>query len=226
MEREEILTRCRNYHEIVLQHQSAATKMLSRQAILDCAHRLGLADRKTLTMGTAEEAMLIFDLAVYTPPQPGRSRALDRYRKAAKFSADSDEVRVLDAMCRSRFGLWKVERPHETVGTILRDPARRQEAWLIDAPLIDLPPPEGSYLAMRLCEPDGTFSIPCGSVVPVDDEMLNDIVIEIATHISRTMPGRAMNDPRVPAIVYRTAIRSGMYATVEAADILPTLERE
>ncbi|HEY0522075.1 MAG TPA: hypothetical protein VGD08_01715 [Stellaceae bacterium] len=224
MDRDELLTRCRNYHEIFLQHQSAAMKMLSRQTILDCGHRLGLANRKTLTMGTTGEMTLIFDLAVYTSLLPGRSRALDRYRKSAKFSAESDEARILDAICHSRFALWKIEGLHETAGTIVRDPARQQNAWFIDVVLPDRPLPEGAYLAMRLCEPDGTFSLPCGSVVPVTSDMLDEIVAEIATYIPRTPPEKVMDDPRFAAIVYRTAIQSGVYATAEDEDILPILE--
>ena len=98
MTRGEILARYRDLRAIGTRHHSAALDFVSRQAILEHAKRLGLADGRMLVAESEEEMTLVFDLALYAAKQT-RSRALDRYVRAVRLPPDSDEARMLDAPC-------------------------------------------------------------------------------------------------------------------------------
>jgi hypothetical protein len=105
-----------------------------------------------LVADSEEEMTLAFDLALYTA-KDGRSRALDRYARAARPSPASDEARMLDAMRRARFSIWRIERRHETAGLIVADVLREAEVWLVDEKLEASAPP-GMAFAGRVCEPE------------------------------------------------------------------------
>ncbi len=62
---------------------------------------------------------LVHDLMVYAA-KPGKISAVERYRQTAPFVAGSDEAIMLDAMCRSRFSVFKVKRRHAAAGTNLK----------------------------------------------------------------------------------------------------------
>jgi hypothetical protein len=64
---------------------------------MERARRLGLTAGHVLIADSTEELTLVFDLAIYTAME-GRTRAIDRYVKAAKLPAGSDEMRMLEAM--------------------------------------------------------------------------------------------------------------------------------
>jgi hypothetical protein len=54
---------------------------------------------------------MAFDLAIYTAPA-GRSRAIDRYARSARFDPGSDEAIMLEAMCKARFAVLSVQHRH------------------------------------------------------------------------------------------------------------------
>src|SRR5438046_347752 len=83
--RDEVLTRYRALRRISQRHHSKVMELVSPDAILQHARRLGLAEGKTFILDNMDELTLAFDLAVYTAP-PGRSRALDRYVRSARFA--------------------------------------------------------------------------------------------------------------------------------------------
>lgn len=77
----------------------------------------------------------IFDLALYQQ-RPGRSRAIERYARAARPNAGSDGALVLQAMCRARFGLWRVVGQHHVCGIVvsdlLDDSGDGEQVWVVD----------------------------------------------------------------------------------------------
>jgi len=120
MKRRDVLRRYRNLRAICTRHHTAAVKFLAQPAIMESARRLGLTAGQVLIADSTEELTLVFDLAIYTAKE-GRTRAIDRYVKAAKLPAGSDEMRMLEAMCRARFSIWRIERRHDTCGLIVTD---------------------------------------------------------------------------------------------------------
>lgn len=196
MTRDEILARYRRLRVISTQHHTEALNFVSRQAILDHARRLGLAEGKTPVADSTDALTLAFDLAIYAAKE-GRSRAIDRYAKATLRPPGSDEAAMLAAMCRSRFSIWRVERRHEVAGLVVQDLLRQSEAWLVDEGL-ERSAAAGMALAMRLCEPE-TFAITAGVIVPVDREMMEAVLDEV-------LPPRA---GRAAAAGQRSKVRDG-----------------
>src|ERR1039457_7386750 len=102
LSRAEVLTRYRHLREISKRHHSAVLDFLSKDAIISQARRIGLAQGKILVLDSIDDLNLAFDLAIHTAPKD-RSRAIDRYSRAARLALESDELLVLEAMQRARF---------------------------------------------------------------------------------------------------------------------------
>ena len=104
LSRAEVLTRYRHLREISKQHHSAVLDFLSKDTIISQTRRLGLAQGKTLVLDRMDDVNFAFDLAIHTAPKD-RSRAIDRYARAARLAPESDEALVLEAMRRARFSI-------------------------------------------------------------------------------------------------------------------------
>jgi hypothetical protein len=122
-----------------------------------------------------EEMVLVFDLALCTSSR-GRSRALDRYARAAQLPPASDEARMLDALRDARFSIWRIEQRHQMAGLIVTDVLREAKAWLIDEGL-EASAPERIAFAGRLAAPDD-FAMTCGVVVPVNHDLFEEVAFD------------------------------------------------
>ena len=145
--RAEVLTRYRHLREISKRHHSAVLDFLAKDAIIFQARRIGLAQGKTLVLDSIDDLNL-FDLAIHTAPKD-RSRAIDRYARAAPLAPEFDELLVLEAMQRARFSIISTVRRHPIAGLIVKDLFRGVEVWLVDVGL-ESSLPEGAGLATRL----------------------------------------------------------------------------
>jgi hypothetical protein len=130
LNRAEVLNRYRHLREISKQHHSAALDFLSKDAVISQARRPGLAQGKTLVLDSIDDLNLAFDLAIHTAPKD-RSRAIDRYARAARLAPESDEALVLEAMRRARFSIISFERRHAVAGLIVKDLFRSVGVWLV-----------------------------------------------------------------------------------------------
>ena len=121
--RNAVLARYRQLREISKKHHHDILKLISGDAMLQQARRLGLAQGRTLILDDMEEMSYVFDLAIYTAP-PGRSRAIDRYARSAQLPPGSDEALMLEAMRAARFAILIFGRGRT------RSTRRRRTAWL------------------------------------------------------------------------------------------------
>jgi hypothetical protein len=206
MTREEILDRYRDLRAISTRHHNAALAFVSRSTILEHAKRLGLAAGRTLVAENREAMTLLFDLNLYTAKE-GRSRAVDRYARAAKPLPDSDEAHMLDAMRHPRFSVWRVERKHETAGLVVTDVLRETEEWLVDENL-EQSVPNGAVFAARVCKPE-SFAMTCGVVVPLTSELIEQAMLD-GLGRKTDKPEQLAQDPRFATALYRAAIDSGV----------------
>lgn len=180
----------------------AAVKFLARPAILAHAEHLGLLAGQTLIAVSEAELTLVFGLATYTA-NDGRSRGIDRYAKAAELPANSDERLMLEAMCRARFSIWRVERRHATCGLVGSDMLGQSKAWLVNEGL-EASAQSGMYFASRLCEVE-SFVITSGVMVPLLGPMLEEVLTD-ARACRNPDPQRLGDDPRFAAAIYRAAL--------------------
>jgi hypothetical protein len=203
--RGEVLARYRALREISTRHHSEVLDFLSKDAIMHQAHRLGLAVGKALILDSMDELTLAFDLAIHTAPV-GRSRAIDRYARSARFAPGSDEALVLKAMCNARFAVILVRRRHQAAGLTVTDLFRKTDLWLVDEGL-EKSLPDGTAFATRYFTPDG-FSMTAGVGMPVDLPVLTD-AIESAPQLLRKSPAEVPDDRRFAEAIYRIAIADG-----------------
>lgn len=211
MRRDDILARYRHLRAISRQHHSAVLEFLATATILDHARRLGLADGKVLVAESEDELTLVFDLVIHSPTG-SRSRAIDRYRRAARLAPEGDAAKVLKAMCRADFSLWQIERRHEIAGLVVFDVVRERRAWLVDEGL-EQSVHDGMTIAMRLFTPE-TFAMSAGVVVPVDRE-----IVEAAFDLMHRGPedqDALARDPRFAMAIYRAALTLGVMETVSS----------
>jgi hypothetical protein len=213
--RGEVLARYRHLREISKRHLSDAMKLLSRDAILHHARRLGLTFGKTLILDNMNEITLAFDLAIHTAPD-GRSRAIDRYARSAQFASGSDEALMLEAMRDSRFAVILVRRRHPSVGLIVSDLFRNIELWLVDEGL-EISLPAGAAFATRYYKPDD-FVMTAGVGMPIDLGLVIGAV-ESAPQLLRKSQVEVIEDRRFAEAVYRAAIAEGLTEGVAYQDV-------
>ena len=204
--RGEVLARYRHLRQISRRHNSRAADLAPKEALLNHARRLGLADGRTFVVDSMDELTLALDLVVYTA-SVDRSRAIDRYARAARFAPGSDEARVIDAMCNARFGVLVVERRHEAAGLIVTDLYRESEFWLVDEGW-EASLPDGTAVATRYYKPD-RFYITAGVAVPVSEDLLARALAS-TPFLLRKPPDKALGDRRFAEAVYRAAIFEGV----------------
>ena len=170
--RNEVLARYRHLREISKRHNEEILNLISGDAMLRQARRLGLAHGRTLILDDMEAMNYVYDLAIYTAPA-GRSRAIDRFARSAGLSADSDERLVLGAMRAARFSILVVERRHHEAGLVATDLFRRTKLWLVDMGL-ESSMPARMMIATRLFTPE-QFSMAAGAHVPFDPAMIENL---------------------------------------------------
>jgi hypothetical protein len=213
--RAEVLTRYRHLREISKQHHSEAMEFLSENALLQHGRRIGLLHGKTFVLDSMDDLTLAFDLAIHTAPA-GRSRAIDRYAKAAQLAPGSDEALVLDAMRRARFAIICVERRHPAAGLIVKDVMRGSEHWLVDEGL-EISLSEGALIATRFFTPD-EFSMTAGVIVPLDRDLIAAALDEVPQLYDK-LPETAADDRRFAEAIYRVAFAEGIMEQVILNDV-------
>ena len=216
LSRAEVLTRYRHLREISKQHHSAALHFLSKDSIISQARRIGLAQGKTLVLDSMDDLHLAFDLAIHTAPKD-RSRAIDRYARAARLAPESGEALVLEAMRCARFSIISIVRRHAVAGLIVEDLFRGVEFWLVDQGL-ESSLPDGAALATRLYTPEG-FAMTAGVLVPLDIELMEDAIAD-TPQLLRNRREELIDDRRFAEAIYRVALASGLMEQVAYQDTI------
>jgi hypothetical protein len=214
--RADILARYLHLREISKSLHEGVLKLVSGDALLNHARRLGLAQGKTLLLDDMDEMYYVYDLAVYTAP-PDRSRAIERYAKSAKFGAQSDERLMLDAMLRSEFAILLIEQRHDAVGLIATDILRNSKVWLLDVGL-ESSMDDGELIATRLLTP-GPFSMTAGVNVPFEIEMLEPICMLLPQRMSNSKLSRIADDRRFAEAVYKVGLADGVMDRMAYLDL-------
>ena len=213
--RNEVIARYRRLRKISRQHNKAVLDLVSGDAILRHARSLGLASGKTIVLDRMDDMNMVYDLSVYTAPA-GRSRAVDRYARSARFASGSDEALVLEAMCNARFSVVSVERRHPVAGLIVTDEFQDIDLWLLDEGL-EVSMRTGARFATRYFAPD-RFAMTAGVFVPFGDDML-ETVVDFAPQLLRKSPEEAIKDRRFAEAVYRAALADGVMEGVAYQDL-------
>jgi len=170
----------------------------------------------TLVLDSMDDLNLVFDLLIHTAPKD-RSRAIDRYVRAARLAPETDEALVLEAMRRARFSIISSVRRHTVAGLIVKDLFRGFEFWLVDEGLESSLPDE-AVLATRLYTLEG-FAMTAGVLVPLDIELI-EYAIADTPQLLRKGQEEAINDRRFAESIYRAAVASGIMERVAYQDTI------
>jgi len=216
LSRAEVLTRYRHLREISKRHHSAALDFLAKDAVISQARRIGLAQGKTLVLDSIDDLNLAFDLVIHTAPKD-RSRAIDRYARAARLAPESDELLVLEAMQHARFSIISIVHRHPVAGLIAKDLFRGGEVWLVDEGL-ESSLPDGAALATRIYTPE-RFAMTAGVLVPLDIELIENAVAN-TPQLLRKPPDEVIDDRRFAEAIYRAALASGIMEQVAYQDTI------
>ena len=170
------------------------------------ARATGIA-RSTIGRGLAD-----LDQPALPPGQVRRTGT--RYARSAGVAPGSDEELMLQAMSQASFSLFRVGRPHEIAGLLVRDLMREEGLWLVDENL-ERTAPVGLTLAMRVSRPE-TFAMTCGVMVPVDAPLIETVFDEVQGRV-RGEPAAIANDRRFATAIYRIAVMSGIMDQIGSA---------
>jgi len=209
---EEARDRYQRLRAVSREYHRAAFRMVAPATIERVGRRVGLrVAGGRLVIATQSEFDLVNDLIVYSGFPSGVEPALVRYARTARPGPGSDEAMMLDAALRSRFVAFMVERRHALGGFMLRDLVDDSELWLMDIAMSEHMEPGGRFIG-RLTDP-GPFSMTCGVLVPLTDTIITAIEDAMPDQ-SQESRARVCEDPRLPFLVYRTAIQSGAMVSV------------
>jgi hypothetical protein len=214
--RNDVLARYRQLREISKRHNHEILSMISADALLHQARRLGLARGRTLILDDMEEMNYVYDIAIHTAPA-GRSRAIDRFAKSARLAADSDEALVLEAMRAARFSILVIEGRHQAAGLVATDLFRRTKVWLVDLGL-ESSMPKGAMMATRLLTPE-QFSMTGGANAPFDLAMLEHLSAALPRRLGERKLTALIDDRRFAEAIYRVALAGGVMDRVTYQDL-------
>lgn len=203
--RDEKLARYRRLREINVAQQSGALDHISADSILEFGRRLGVVHGRTLVCDSSSEMTLLFDLAVHTG-KAGRSRGIERYARSVAPTLTGDKAMMLRAAQAARFRVWRVERPHETLGLEVTDMIAGDTLWLIDEGM-EASCRAGMVFAGRLMSVED-FVMTCGVSVPVSRTLLAAAERNVP-NLDTASGEDFLNDPRFAIGIYRSAIETG-----------------
>ncbi len=157
---------------------TAAGRRIPQASAASQARALGLWRGKEVKYTNEAQFFLMLDLAILGPVG-GHTRALDREAKAGQYPDGSDEARVLAALSRAAFTLFRVGAPHPEGGIMAEDLLRGTPLHIQDQ-VLARGEMQGCGFAGRLMRLDG-FEMTCGAVAPVTDEVIDALLGRPAT---------------------------------------------
>jgi len=157
---------------------TAAGRRIPQASAASQARALGLWRGKEVKFSNEAQFLLVLDLAIFGPVG-GHTRALDREAKAGDHPEGSDEARVLAALSRAAFTLFRVGAPHPEGGIFAEDLLRGTPLHIQDQ-VLAREEAQGCGFAGRLMRIDG-FEMTCGAVAPITDEVIEALLSRPAT---------------------------------------------
>ena len=202
---------------------SAAARRIPQASAASQARALGLWRGQEVVFANEAQFLLVLDLGIFAPIG-GHSRALDREAKAGGYTEGSEEARVLAALSRAHFTLFRVGPAHPEGGVMAEDLLRGTHLRIQDQ-MLARKEVEGTGFAGRLMRIDD-FEMTCGALAPITDEVIEALAGRPATlqptpqflpaltpimdHDLIALRAAAMAED-FAARVYRTSLEHGLF---------------
>ncbi|HEY1936079.1 MAG TPA: hypothetical protein VGG99_29080 [Acetobacteraceae bacterium] len=215
--------RYQEYRRISGDIQSAALESVPGVTMIEFGRRLGAVWHGKVALDEPNDLKLLYDIAIHTA-KSGRTRAIDRYARQARFPDGSDNARILHSLRNAYCTMFEFRSRHNVAGVIAWDLLRKQEFHMMDVSL-GLSAKTGDCYVGRLMDIDG-FSMSCLMVLPIDMDLL-EWALPLMPQVRAGSEFAAFQDMRCAVGFYRAAIASGHTArcvNLEVEKELPTEE--
>ena len=152
---------------------NAAARRIPKASAASQARALGLWGGKEVHYANEAQLQLVLDLGVFGPVG-GHSRALDRQAQTGDHAEGSEEARVLAALSRAHFTLFRIGAAHPEGGVAAEDLLRGTPLRIEDR-VLAREEVQGNAYAGRLMRLDG-YEMTCGAVAPLTDEVIEALL--------------------------------------------------
>lgn len=102
-----VLERYRRLREVGYRLNNLLANSVPKKTLDECGRILGFLRKGTLVFETEDEAALLMDYCIYDP-QPDGSNLVTRFLEKSPLPADSEEMRILQAMTHAYYSLFLV----------------------------------------------------------------------------------------------------------------------
>jgi hypothetical protein len=214
MDRAQQIGRYRHLRAISKEIHAAVIRLVPVSVMLDIGRRLGMTQGRTFMLNSTHEFDLVGDIAVYTSHN-GRTRALDRFARQARFESGSDEALMLRSAQNAWFTTWLVQGRHETAGVMIEEQFSRQTLRLMDIGH-ELSVQPGDVFVGRL-QPAEDFVMICGVALPVGPALLEELR-NVLPSVNLQDARAAFQNPRTTTAWYKAAVRCELFDRLRLID--------
>jgi hypothetical protein len=153
---------------------SSAMRRIPEASMASQARALGIWRHNRLHVRHEPQALLAVDLAVFHP-LGGHKRAIDREARAIRPPDGSEEARVLDALGRAVFTLFRLGDPAPEGGSVEAEDMLRGNAFTLRDKRLSQNGMQGLAFAGHLMPIEGVM-MTCGVVAPLTDPVIETLL--------------------------------------------------
>lgn len=215
------MARYKRFRMLGKELNSSLIRRVPKPVVLKCGKKLGMLKGKTLVLGSEDELSVLFDYCLYSYRRNGKN-AIQRYLEQSPPPADSEQMLLLQAMCKAYYSLFAVEKIHTGKGATMKDLLMNRCFVLMDIGIGETALP-GMIFAGRVL-PFEDFSMTSGTFIPIDrDLMESDILPVVERLLQGKKDGDAFLTPGQEATfsgqIIRAAVRAGIFDRIEYSNI-------
>lgn len=167
---------------------TAASRRVPLASIAQQARALSLWDGKRVVPGDEMQFAMVMDLGVLDP-LGGHTRGIDRQAKAEPPPPGGEEERMLAALARAEFGLYRLLGPDPEGGAAAERLPDGERLRIWDSYLGTRA--AGELAGLRLAWPEPDLAMTCGVVVPVDSAVLRALLLGTPPSREPVLPRQA-----------------------------------
>jgi hypothetical protein len=215
------LSRYRPLREAGRNLNVALAKLLSKDAVLECGKKLGIAKAGMVIFNNDDEVTVLYDYCLYHHRR-GNKTVIERYLEQSPPEQGSLDAALVQAMQQARFSIFLITAITPRQGAVVQDLVRGDTLQLVDLGIAETGMP-GILLLGRLLPVDD-FYMSTGSLIPVSEPVYQEKLLPI---VKKFLPGDAERQQPLaaaPAAAYaaqmlRIALHAGGEDNVFYTDI-------
>ena len=184
-----------------------AAKRIPLASVAQQARALSLWDGRQVVPADEMQLAAVFDLGVLDPL--GRhGRGIDRQAAIEQPPAGSEDARMLAALARAEFGLYRLFGPHPE-GGVMAETFPDGEKLVIWDRFLDRDRAPGALVGTRLAWPEDDLPMTCGVAVSLDSRVVERLLLGTPAQRGPVLPALPLPDdgPALERLVAEPAAR-------------------